>query len=254
MMPSKLVSYSHQAILVAVVCFTGNAACSSSDVDDVAGPVATVTVSLASPSIAIAATTQATATTRDASNNTLTGRVVAWTSSNTAVATVNATTGVVTGVAAGTATITATSETKIGTANITVTATGLVVLFGDSFESNNLSFAQNGISWISNASVDVTSAIAKTGTRAARFRQGDSGNWAELRFGGLANLPEVFIQFYIYYPSGTESPSVGPKVVVTGTLNDKFFRLWGAKDADYAANPGNKVGASIWGYQRSARN
>ncbi len=83
-------------------------------------PVASVTVSPASASIAISGTRQLSAVTKDSAGNTLTGRVVTWGSSNTAVATVNAT-GLVTGVIAGSATITPTSEGKSGTASITVT-------------------------------------------------------------------------------------------------------------------------------------
>jgi len=82
--------------------------------------VATVTASLASPSIQTGQTTQATAVTRDANNNVLTGRVVTWSSSNTGIATVSSS-GLVTAVAAGSATITATSETKTGSATLTVT-------------------------------------------------------------------------------------------------------------------------------------
>lgn len=87
----------------------------------VQAPVSSVTVTLASPSIAIGATTQATAVTKDASGGTLTGRTVTWTSGTTSVATVDAS-GLVTGVSAGTSVITATSETKSGTATVTVTA------------------------------------------------------------------------------------------------------------------------------------
>jgi uncharacterized protein YjdB len=57
---------------------------------------------------------------KDALGNVLTGRTVAWGSSNSAVATVSQT-GLVTGVAAGSATITATSETKSGTSTVTIT-------------------------------------------------------------------------------------------------------------------------------------
>jgi len=84
-------------------------------------PVATVSVSPAAPSIQTGATVQLSATTRDANNNVLTGRVVTWSSSNSGIASVNSS-GLVTAVAAGSATITATSETKIGTSAITVTA------------------------------------------------------------------------------------------------------------------------------------
>ena len=85
-------------------------------------PVATVSVSPASSSVLTGATVQLSATTRDASNNVLTGRVVTWSSGNTSIATVNSGTGLVTAVAAGSVTITATSETKMGTAAITVSA------------------------------------------------------------------------------------------------------------------------------------
>ncbi len=88
-------------------------------VTDVA--VASVAVSPASASVAAGTTVQLTATTKDANGNTLSGRVVTWSSSNTAAAVVNAS-GLVTGVAAGSATIMATSEGQSGTATITVTA------------------------------------------------------------------------------------------------------------------------------------
>jgi uncharacterized protein YjdB len=83
-------------------------------------PVASVTVTLGSASLAPRQTTQATATLRDASGALLAGRVVAWTTSDPGVATVSAT-GVVTAVAPGTATVTATSEGRTGSAALTVT-------------------------------------------------------------------------------------------------------------------------------------
>ena len=83
--------------------------------------VASVSVALGSGTIGVGGTTTAAATTRDASNNVLTGRAIAWSSSNTAVATVNAA-GLVSGIAAGSANIVATSEGVTGQASITVTA------------------------------------------------------------------------------------------------------------------------------------
>jgi uncharacterized protein YjdB len=83
--------------------------------------VYSVTVTPATAALAIAQSTQLTATLRDVSNNVLTGRTVTWTTSNVAAATVS-TAGLVTGVAAGSATITATSEGKSGTATVTVTS------------------------------------------------------------------------------------------------------------------------------------
>ncbi len=81
-------------------------------------PVATVTVSVASATIGVGQTTQATATTKDAAGNVL-GRPVTWSSDNPSVAQVNAA-GAVTGAAIGTANIVATSEGKTGSAGITV--------------------------------------------------------------------------------------------------------------------------------------
>ncbi|HEV2670990.1 MAG TPA: Ig-like domain-containing protein, partial [Gemmatimonadales bacterium] len=83
-------------------------------------PVASVTVTPASASVAAGNTVQLTATPKDANGNTLSGRVVTWSSNNTAAAVVNAS-GLVTGMAAGSATITATSEGQSGTSAITVT-------------------------------------------------------------------------------------------------------------------------------------
>ena len=84
-------------------------------------PVASVTVSPAASTVTVGQTLQLSATMKDASNNTLTGRTATWVTSSPAVATVSAS-GLVTAVAAGTATITATSEGKSGTAAITVQA------------------------------------------------------------------------------------------------------------------------------------
>jgi uncharacterized protein YjdB len=86
-------------------------------------PVASVTVSPATASVAAGTTVQLAATTKDSAGGILTGRTVTWASSNTLVATVSAT-GLVTGVAPGSATITATSEGKSGTAAVTVTTGG----------------------------------------------------------------------------------------------------------------------------------
>src|SRR2546429_9864210 len=92
-------------------------------------PVAAVTVSPASTSVAVGATVQLAAVTRDSAGNTLTGRTVTWTISNSAVATI-ATSGLVTGVATGTVTITATSEGQSGTAAVSATAPSCVTSAG----------------------------------------------------------------------------------------------------------------------------
>ena len=82
-------------------------------------PVQTVVVSPSVDTLAIGTERAHTAVLRDANNNVLTGRALAWSSNNVAVATVSST-GVVTGVGAGTVTISATSEGRVGSATVVV--------------------------------------------------------------------------------------------------------------------------------------
>jgi uncharacterized protein YjdB len=231
--------------------------------------VGSVTLSPATASVNVGSTVLLTATVKDVGGTVLLGRTVTWTTSNAAVATVS-TGGLVTGVAAGTAAITGSSGGKSGTAAVTAVVPppppppvtgggGVTEVFRDDFESGGFSHAQNGVWWSSVVWLDVATSIAHGGTHAARFKEGASTNWSELRFDGLANLPEVYLQYYLYLPSGNESPSVGPKAKILGTWNDKFFRLWGGGAEGYnfgntyvdshgVAQPyGNKVGASTWG-------
>src|ERR1041385_8029407 len=99
---------------------SGGTLASTADVTISNVPVASVTLSPAAASLTVGATTQLTATPKDANGTALSGRVVTWATSNAAAATVSAS-GLVTGVAAGSATITATSEGQSGTSAVTVT-------------------------------------------------------------------------------------------------------------------------------------
>jgi len=89
-------------------------------------PVATVSVSPSSASIAVGSTQQLIATAKDGAGNTLGGRIVTWSSGNTAVSNVSGS-GLVVALAAGLAHITATCDGKSGTSAITVTATTVPV-------------------------------------------------------------------------------------------------------------------------------
>jgi hypothetical protein len=84
-------------------------------------PVATVSVTLASSTLLVGQTTEATGVTRDANNNVITGRPISWSSSNAQIASVS-NNGAVTGLAAGSTTIIGTSESKSGSAQVTVSA------------------------------------------------------------------------------------------------------------------------------------
>jgi uncharacterized protein YjdB len=89
-------------------------------------PVASVSISPASAIIAVGATLPMVATIRDAQGNILTGRTVAWATSNAAVAGGSAAGNVaeIQGLAVGTATITASSEGVTGTATVAVVSSG----------------------------------------------------------------------------------------------------------------------------------
>jgi uncharacterized protein YjdB len=84
-------------------------------------PVSSVAVGLEVSTLEIGQTTQASATLKDGSGTTLTGRTVAWQSSNPAISTVNSS-GTVTAVARGSATISAIADGKVGGAPLTVAA------------------------------------------------------------------------------------------------------------------------------------
>jgi hypothetical protein len=105
----------------AVITATVEGKSGSQTVNVVPPPVATVSVTVASGTLQVGQTTQATAVARDANNNVLTGRTIAWSSTNPQTASVSAN-GLVTALAAGSTTITATAEGKSGSAQLTVSA------------------------------------------------------------------------------------------------------------------------------------
>ena len=98
-------------------------------------PVATVTTTIATPSITLGTVGDlATAVTKDATGNVLLGRTVIWQSSNLAVATVSGS-GVITTVGIGTSTITATSEGQSGGALLTVTSPPAQIVYWSLFDA-----------------------------------------------------------------------------------------------------------------------
>src|SRR6266850_4727710 len=112
-----------RSALAAILVLLGFVSCSKvSNQGNPVGltPVASVAVSPASATIAMVGSVGLTATPEDVGGDPVSGRVVTWSSDNTAAATVNGS-GLVSGVAAGTATITATCEGRTGTSDITVT-------------------------------------------------------------------------------------------------------------------------------------
>jgi uncharacterized protein YjdB len=88
--------------------------------------VGSVAVTPATATSSVGAKLPLVATVKDKNNNVMTGQVVAWKSSNTAIATIDST-GVTTGMAAGAVTLTATIAGVSGTATVTEAAVAVVV-------------------------------------------------------------------------------------------------------------------------------
>lgn len=101
----------------ATITGTSEGKSATATVTVILAPVASVTITPVSGIVGLGGSLQLTATVKDAGGNTLTGRAVAWQSSNTLAVTVSST-GLVRGVGQGDATITATSEGVSGTAAI----------------------------------------------------------------------------------------------------------------------------------------
>src|SRR5262249_50273356 len=100
-------------------------------------PVATVTVVLGSSTLDVGGRIQANVTLRDAAGNALSGRAIAYTSSDPNVATVSAS-GLVTAVSPGNVSIFATSEGKSGSASLTVRAPAPVATVTVALAKNSL--------------------------------------------------------------------------------------------------------------------
>ena len=122
------------------------------------------------------------------------------------------------------------------------------LIFTDSFESGDLSHTQGKAAWFNPTKVNVTSDISHSGNHSLKYTYAGvpSGkdSFSELRYDLGAAYPDVWIQFYIYFPDGTESPNVGPKYVHrndTGPDNNKFLRIWGSSPDGRNRNSGVTV-------------
>ena len=113
---------------------------------------------------------------------------------------------------------------------------GAQAIFTDSFESGDMSHTQGGIKWASNANTLVYSGFGHSGTHCLKFAYpvgaAGNGSWAEQRFDLGANYPELYIEWYAFYPNGTEG--LGPKFThqAASPDNNKFLRLWSGNQSD----------------------
>lgn len=121
------------------------------------------------------------------------------------------------------------------------------VLFSDTFESGNLSHTENGFGWNgtnagSGDGLSVSTDIARSGTRSVKFTFGGgpagADAWSELRYILGKNMTDVYIQWYQYFPDGTEG--LGPRWThrSDGISNNKLFKLWADKYTGYTVMTG----------------
>ena len=103
--------------------------------------------------------------------------------------------------------------------------------FSDDFETGDTSHSEGGFAW-GRTTYTVDSILARSGTRALRglFNPNDASG-AEWRF-SHPELPEYWMEFYVYFPDGTEPDGAGGtlnRYVHTddgGATNNKFFSFW----------------------------
>ncbi len=98
------------------------------------------------------------------------------------------------------------------------------ILFQDGFESGNLGFTQNSITWGSSASTQVNSQNPRTGSYSLEFIYPAKvpNSWSEQRF-ELTNqqLAEIWISYDLYIPTNYFHISSS-----TGPSNNKFFAIY----------------------------
>jgi uncharacterized protein YjdB len=189
-------------------------------------PVATVTVSPVSASVAAGGFHQFTAVLKDAAGNTLTGRPVAWSTSNPAAATVSGT-GLVSGIAVGSATITATSEGKSGSGSVTVTAPApspADTVFADGFEAGNLALWQDGPD-VTRHRVVTDAAQAHSGSRVLEvtYPAGSDGGWLTRWF--MPGYDSLYVSMWVRFPTTWQG---GTKLVAFyGSRTDDQWSAFG---------------------------
>ena len=217
-------------------------------------PVTNVTMSPTSASIAIAGTTQLTATITPSN---ATNQTVTWTSSNISVATVSAT-GLVTGVTAGFATITVTTQSANKTATSAVTVTSGGGGGGNNLLTSNPSFeSQTGVAYANGSYSGITgwalnnTAYNSIGVTAGSAQNGN--NKLELNYGGRASTLQANYAIVTAGQTYTLSMAIA-KVLNTNTAVQSpiFFRIdwYNASNAFLSSSSsGNILGGatSAWG-------
>ena len=134
------------AVRALVVLFVASCGSGGDETTGPSGSVASVTVSPGELTVLAGSYQQVTATAKDAAGNQITGRPIAWTTSDPAVAIVSSE-GNVSGVGTGSTTITASVEGKSGTATVSVTADLLTSVAAGGAHTCALTFSGLAFCW-----------------------------------------------------------------------------------------------------------
>jgi uncharacterized protein YjdB len=201
-------------------------------------PVASVSVSPTAPSLQVGATVQLSATTRDASNNVLTGRVITWSSANAGIASVSSS-GLVSAISAGTAQVTVTSEGKSAIATITVTApapppppppggsnepTGLTAISDRPFNSTTSTYTAGEDGWWDNDNgggmtivQDATAPKSPSSVGRMNYPAGFSGGNSPGSVERQVNVTTLYVATWVKFSSNWQSHPSGV---------NKILHLW----------------------------
>ena len=216
--------------------------------------VASVSVSPASASFAVGGTQQLTATPKDAGGGPLTGRVVTWSSDNSAAVSVTSS-GLVRGVAPGTVHVTATCEGRSGFSAITVSApvpsvgdlTGCPRFPADNIwhrDISTLPVQANSAAWLSTV---FTVAPVPTGQQFHVNLSGGNGHyinrtgsaWQTMTFGNCADAG-TYRGLYPYTPGVTVLQAGDPDhhCIMVDTTGCLLYELYDASNAAASACDG----------------
>lgn len=181
----------------------------------------------------------------DSSGTVVQGLTFHWSTSNGATATVDDM-GLVTAKSAGTAAIILAAAGYACVDSVSVAVEDPALFYTTDFESDGVGSDPAGdgsFSW-SSTSADVSSDLSRSGSNSLKFPvHGPSTQYNnEARWSMGRQVAEVWIEYYLYYPDGTEGIAGVGKYEhgedPTSSDNDKFIRIFGDSYSDLYAKTG----------------
>jgi uncharacterized protein YjdB len=216
-----------------------------------------VMISPSSQTLAAGEVFQFSAVVKDAMGYVVPDLEVTWSSENASVATVDEN-GQVTGREGGITHVQADFSGLTSLATVTVTegtppppGSTVEPFFFDGFESGDLSkkggTEGRDFRWSSKFAVDVVSSIKRSGTYSVRYTYENGVNanpehaYAHLTgsFDPVSGPNGLWVEYYVYFPDGSEIPSVGPAVYhrsFEGSHHNQW-KIWRAYAQPYVSGP-----------------